>query len=238
VAVGFGADGQPRYTIATPAAWDDIEMSPALLNLASRASVVCFGTLAQRDQPSRRSIRAFIDAVNPACVRVCDLNLRAPYCSSEVIRWCVNHADVLKVSDEELPQVARLLGLPAMAGENGPDTGAVAATAARQLLDFAPQCCLVAITLGPHGSLLANRTETHRRAGFVIEVVDTVGAGDAFTAGMVHAYLRNGSLEQINEVANLCGGYVASQSGATPVLPESLLETIRAVLQAGTRGNG
>jgi fructokinase len=238
VAVAFGADGQPRYTIAAPAAWDDLEMSPAFLDLAGRASAICFGTLAQRHEPSRRSIRAFLEAANPQCLRVCDLNLRAPYCSSEVVRWCIGHADVLKVSDEELPSVARLLDSPELMNEGGSDAGEVAALAARHLLGMAAQCRLVAITLGPQGSLLADRSGTHRHPGLVTKVVDTVGAGDAFTAGLVHAYLRGGSLEQMSEVANRCGAYVASQPGATPELPESLLETIRFVLEGDSSSGG
>jgi fructokinase len=88
---------------------------------------------------------------------------------------------------------------------------------------------MIAITLGPHGSLLANRNETHRHEGFAVDVADTVGAGDAFTAGLVHAYMRGASLEHINMVSNLCGSYVASQPGATPQLPAQLLDRIRTI---------
>ena len=89
---------------------------------------------------------------------------------------------------------------------------------------------MVAITLGPHGSLLADHRRAHRHKGFEVEVVDTIGAGDAFTAGMVHAFLRGASLEQINTVSNLCGSYVASQPGATPELTPDLIAQIQATL--------
>ena len=203
--------------------------------MSQSAAVICFGTLAQRHDISRHAIRTLIEAAGPQCVRVCDLNLRAPFCSAEVIRWCISHADVLKISDEELPEVARLLGEPAIAtgfpSAAADDALTASATlCAQALLALAPQCRMVSITLGPHGSLLADRTGTCRHKGFVVNVVDTVGAGDAFTAGLVHAYIRGASLAQISEVSNLCGSHVASQSGATPELPPALLLKIQAVL--------
>ena len=192
------------------------------------------GRCAGREPRSRATIQAFVEASSAACVRVCDVNLRMPFCSAEVLRWCLRQATVLKVSDEELAAVGALLGDEAIglgAAMSGADlTGSAlteaAARAAQALLAQAPQCRLVAITLGPHGSLLANRAGVSRHAGFKVEVADTIGAGDAFTAGLVHAYVRGATLEQINTVSNLCGSYVASQQGATPELPEALVARI------------
>jgi fructokinase len=102
-----------------------------------------------------------------------------------------------------------------------------ATDAAVALLHSAPQTKLVAITLGPHGSLLADRSGVFRHEGIAVKVADTIGAGDAFTAGLVHAYLQSTSLEHISQVANLCGSFVASQQGATPELPADLLASIQ-----------
>ena len=237
VSVTLDTAGHPQYAINSPVAWDAILVSGEMIELAARASVICFGTLAQRHEISRDSIRGLVAKAHPDCVRVCDLNLRAPFGSSEVVRWCLAHADVLKVSDEELPEVARLLGDPSIAAgfpaSSGDEALTAAATeAANALLTFAPQCRLVSITLGPHGSLLADRTGTYRHRGYPVNVADTVGAGDAFTAGLVHAYVRGASLAQISEVSNRCGSYVASQIGATPELPLSLLEAIDSALKS------
>ena len=236
VSVTLDSAGRPQYEINSPVAWDTILATDATLDLAKRASVICFGTLAQRHEISRDSIRTLIAAAGPSCVRVCDLNLRAPFGNAEVVRWCLAHTDVLKVSDEELPEVARLLwdatmasGFPASSDDAA--LTAAATWAANALLALAPECRLVAITLGPHGSLLADRTGTFRHHGYKVDVVDTVGAGDAFTAGLVYAYTRGASLAQISEVSNRCGSYVASKTGATPKLPESLLETIASALR-------
>ncbi len=234
VSVTLDSAGRPRYEINQPVAWDGIEAQPGLLELAAQAGVVCFGTLAQRLETSRQAIRAFVEATPVECVRVCDLNLRMPFCTGEVLHWCLEHATLIKVSDEELPEVGRLLGVEAI-GQGFPFDGAgedeltaAAVESAERLLDLANQCELVAVTLGPHGSLIASRNEGwNRHRGFAVKVVDTIGAGDAFTAGLAHAFTRDASVAQMNVVANLCGSYVASQSGATPELSEELLAAIR-----------
>lgn len=237
VSVTLDPEGRPRYTIHQPVAWDAIRAEPRLLALARSVDMLCFGTLAQRLTISRRTIRQFVESTPAACVRICDLNLRSPFCDAETVAWCLQHATVLKVSDEELPEVARLLGDPGIArgfpcdgAEPGDALTEDAVRAARALLALAPDCRLVAITLGPHGSVVADREEFDRHDGFRIQVADTIGAGDAFTAGLAYAYRRGASLRQMNQVSNLCGSYVASQSGATPALSPELLAAIAATL--------
>jgi fructokinase len=141
-----------------------------------------------------------------------------PDCSPEVLHWSMAHATIIKLSDEELPQVFSML-------HEHPAPNSVQ-TAAYTLLEDFPECQLVATTLGPHGCLLTTRESTFGHPGFPIKVVDTVGAGDAFTAGLVHAYLRGASLAQMAEIGNLCGSYVASQPGATPPLSPELIDRI------------
>jgi fructokinase len=242
VSVTLDPAGRPRYTIHQPVAWDAIRAEPRLLALTRSAGTVCFGTLAQRLTISRRTIRQFVESTPAACVRICDLNLRSPFCDAETVAWCLQHATVLKVSDEELPEVARLLGDPGIArgfpcdgAEPGETLTEDAVRAARALLALAPDCRLVAITLGPHGSVVADREEFDRHDGFRIQVADTIGAGDAFTAGLGYAYTRGASLRQMNQVSNLCGSYVASQSGATPVLSPELLTAIATALDCDQR---
>jgi fructokinase len=237
VSVTLDAQGSPEYCIHQPVAWDEIALTPELLALAPRASVVYFGTLVQRQEVSRATLRGFVEAASTECVRVCDVNLRAPFGDAEVLRWSLGRAHILKVSDQELPELARLLGEQTLQlachQQEADELTTAAGEAARALLRLAPQCRLVAITLGPHGSLLADRQRVHRHQGFPVQVVDTIGAGDAFTAGLVHAFTRGAGLEAINAVSNLCGSYVASQQGATPELPASLLASIEDALSGG-----
>jgi fructokinase len=223
VEVSFSSANQPSYAISTGVAWDFIRLTPQLLQHASHADALCFGTLGQRHDVSRATIQALVQAALPHCVRVCDVNLRMPFCTPEILAWSMAHATVIKVSDEELPMVFSLLGIEV--STNLP-------RAADLLLDYFPQCAMVAMTLGPHGCRLSTRGATSEHPGFPIKLVDTVGAGDAFTAGLVHAYLRGASLQEIAEIGNLCGSFVASQSGATPPLSPQLIQQIAGLLVA------
>lgn len=229
VEVTVRPDGQPVYSIGSPAAWDRIEATAEAESAVRAAQAVCFGTLCQRDPVSRASIRKLVAAVGPRCLRVLDVNVRAPFFSEEVAQWSMAHADLVKISEEELNLVARALGLDGMAGEDPAQIEACG----RTLLGANPSLAVLAITMGPRGSLLLTAQDADYHPGFRIEVADTVGAGDAYTAGLVHAWLAGGSLRQVNLVGNLCGSYVAGQRGATPVFPIELLAQVETALETG-----
>jgi fructokinase len=236
VQVTFSAGNQPSYLISPGVAWDFIEFTPGLVATVRAADAICFGTLPQRYEVSRSTIRSLVEAAPAGCVRVCDINIRIPDCSPEVLRWSVAHADIIKVSEEELPLTFSFLG-----GLGVPAEQLTAETGARSLLANFPDCALVATTLGAEGSMVTTREGTFRHPGFPVKLVDTVGAGDAFTAGLLHAYLRGASPLVMAEIGNLCGSYVASQPGATPALSAELIASIRALLDtqehALLRGN-
>lgn len=227
VEVTLSADNQPSYVIPPNVAWDFIRLTPTLRDAAPGANAVCFGTLGQRHEVSRSTIRGFVAATAPECVRVCDINIRMPDCTPEVLHWSMAHATIIKASDEELPLAFSFLS---ELGLTRPPVRITPETAAHSLFEYFPNCKLVAATLGAEGSLVTSREGAFRHPGFPIKVVDTVGAGDAFTAGLLHAYLRGASLSQMAEVGNLCGSYVAGQPGATPVLSAELTDRIRALL--------
>lgn len=230
VSVRLNSEGQPQYGISTPAAWDRIRAEPEAMAKAASAGAICFGTLAQRDEPSRASIRTLVAAARSA-VRVFDVNVRLPFCEPETVQWSLQHADLVKISEEELALVLEMFGgsSEGLSSSNPAEIEALEA-AGRAVLAYAPECRMIAITLGPRGSLLVTRDDMHRHRGFPITVEDTVGAGDAFTAGMTHAYLHGGSLAAISEVGNLCGSYVASRPGAMPLYSGVLLEGVAAAL--------
>jgi fructokinase len=216
VTVSFRA-GQPEYTIHHPAAWDFMELTDEWLRLAERADALCFGSLAQRSPQSQQTIQTMAAQTSSKCIRVFDVNLRAPFYSGEVIQESLELATVMKMNDEEVPLVLRLLGLPQ--GE-GPQADLLRDGAERLLSEF-PALNMVAITSGGEGSLLVTRHEWDRHPGHPVKVADTVGAGDAFTAALTHYLLRGASLATLNEAGNRWGGWVASQSGAMPELPEA-----------------
>jgi fructokinase len=199
--------GQPSYTIHQPAAWDFFEPTEAWLGEAARADAVCFGSLGQRGEESRRAIHALVRATKPECKRIFDVNLRTPFYSAEIVRESLQLASVMKMNDAEVPLVLGLLGLR--------EAASLRESAERLLAEF-PGLTLVAITRGGEGSLLVGRSEWHEHAGISTKVADTIGAGDAFTAAMTHYLLRGAPLATLNEAGNRWGSFVASQSGAMP----------------------
>jgi fructokinase len=225
VEVTFSANNQPSYLISRGVAWDFIQVTPDLLATVRAADAICFETLPQRHEVSRSTIRSMVEAAPAECVRVCDINIRMPDCSPEVLRWSVAHADIIKVSEEELPLTFSFLG-----GLGLPTQQLTPETASRALLENFPDCKLVATTLGAEGSMVTTREGTFRHPGFPVKLVDTVGAGDAFTAGLLHAYLGGASPAMMAKIGNLCGSYVASQQGATPAPSAELIASIRALL--------
>lgn len=219
--------GQPKYTIHQPAAWDFLELTDEWTRLAKRADAVCFGSLAQRSAESRQTIQTLVVQTPSSCVRVFDVNLRAPFYSREVIQESLQLATVLKMNDAEAQQVLALLGFPNL-DESAP---APLRLAAKQLLREFPSLRMVAVTRGAHGSLLVTREEWHEHTGIPVQVADTIGAGDAFTAAMTHYLLRGAPLATLNEAGNRWGAWATSRSGAMPALPEAERARIAAAIE-------
>jgi fructokinase len=210
VNVEVNSGGQPNFEISHPVAWDFLAWTEDWQQLAGRADAICFGSLAQRSPQSRKTIQLFVEHTRSESLRVFDVNLRQKFYSADVLRWSCEHADLVKMNDEEFPEVLRLLGLPH-----------------KEIMESARGLCdvfnlkLVCISRGQNGSLLITKKSSHAHPGIAVKVMDTVGAGDAFTAGLVYEYLRNISLDEedltgMNETANRIGAWVASNPGAMP----------------------
>lgn len=229
VIVSF-VNGEPRYTIHQPAAWDFMELADEWVKLAERADAICFGSLAQRSMESRKTIQTLAANAPAACIRVFDVNLRAPFYSPEVIQESLELATVLKMNEDEAPLILELLGL-SLDDEIVPQNTRYQRTCAERLLEEFPALELVAITRGGRGSLLVNRQEWHDHPGLPVKVADPIGAGDAFTAAMSHYLLRGAGLAALNEAGNRWGGWVASQVGAMPSLPDTVRDAITEVIE-------
>jgi fructokinase len=219
VQVRLDSAGQPEFTITEGVAWDYLEWTSDWADLASRADVVCFGSLAQRSSTSRTTILQFLQALSARCLRVFDVNLRQSFYSAHVIRDSLRFSDIMKVNHTELPKVAEMLGVE-FQGE--------AQTAQAMLRANALK--LICITRGDSGSVLVDRSGVCEHGGFRVRVADTVGAGDAFTACLAHCYLRGEGLQAINESANRFAAWVASRPGATPALDGKTLDEVLAAI--------
>jgi len=211
VNVELNEQGQARFEIAQEVAWDFLEWTPNWRQLAGDADAVCFGSLAQRSEKSRATIRSFLSAMEPRAVKVFDVNLRQSYYSQKILAESMKLADIVKLNDEELPKIMSLSGFPQENEE----------LSARRLAQ-AYDLRLVCVTRGGQGSLLVRGDEASVHPGFRVKVADTVGSGDAFTAGLVHEYLRGASLGGMNETANRVGAWVASEVGAMPALKRGI----------------
>ena len=199
--------GQPQYEITQHVAWDFFELTREWRTLAGQASAICFGTLAQRSPTSRRAIVEFLKTARPSAIRVFDVNLRQSFFSPEILADSASQAHIIKLNHEELPNVLELLDAPSNIRHS-----LDARIAARWLLSKSG-AELICLTRGAFGSLLFSRDGAHEHGGLSVQVADTVGAGDAFTAALVHHYLRRASLETMNQAANLMGAWVASNVG-------------------------
>jgi fructokinase len=219
VKVQVDSAGQPTFEIAESVAWDFFQWTTEWHDLAEQADAVCFGCLAQRSPRSRATVRAFLGAVGQRAVRIFDVNLRQAFYSAETLHESLRLTDILKLNQDELPAVVKLLGHPFQDEE----------TSARWLRGTY-KLKLVCVTRGAIGSLLVGEKETSKHPGCKIRVVDTVGSGDAFTAALVYHYLRRASLSTLNEAANRMGSWVAGQTGATPSRDNRRLERIRSAV--------
>jgi fructokinase len=210
VTVEFGADGQPRFEIAQEVAWDALTASTEAFQRAATADAICFGSLAQRSNDSRKTIRQLVAASSPNALRVFDVNLRPPFHTGEVIAHSLELANVLKLNETELPVLAAQFGLFGSVEE--------------QLESLADRFGLkvVALTLGAAGCRLLRDGKWATEPGRPVRVTDAVGAGDAFTAALVMGLLLEWPTQPLLATATDIAAFVCTQAGATPDLPTDL----------------
>ena len=211
VSVEVSANGQPTYVIHEQVAWDYLAVDDSATRAVQQCDAICFGTLAQRSEISRSAIRDLLQLVPTSSLRVLDINLRQHYFSRELIEQSLSLSNVLKVNHHELSLLTEMFGLFG-------DQPAVLEQFAN-LFDLR----LVACTRGETGSLLFSQGRWSDHPGIPASVVDTVGAGDSFTAALVLGLLAQWELDKINDQANRLAAYVASRPGATPSFPSNLI---------------
>lgn len=203
------AAGVATYAFPDDVAWDFLVFEQPTLALTSQADVICFGTLAQRAPVSRKTIHGFLGAA-PDALKVYDINLRQDFYSPEIIRESLAVADVLKINDDELRMVTNMFSLPQDERE-----GLNALLQAHDLK-------LAVLTRGDKGSLVLSPDSVSDLAGRPAAIVDTIGAGDSFTAALALAYLHGMDLDETNRYATRVAAYVCGQAGAMPVMPDEL----------------
>lgn len=202
VSVTLDSKGNPDYIIHENVAWDHIPFDEQASALAKSVDAVCFGTLAQRSPESRESIRRFLKSVPESRLKVFDINLRMQYYSPELINDSLLLCNVLKVNSEELSKIGSMFSLSGEPEET------------LSILCEKYNLRLIALTKGSEGSVLYTPEEISYHPGFKVEVCDTVGAGDAFTAALTLGVLEGKTLAEINEFANTVASLVCHYNGA------------------------
>ena len=210
VSARINKEGKPSYLIQEEVAWDYIPTSTLMRELAFKSAAVCFGTAAQRSQLSRMTIQTFVGLMEQDSIRVFDINLRQNFYSQDVIETSLSLANVLKLNVNELSVVKKLLRL------NGDEKKILNDLSRKYSLN------LIALTRGREGSILFTEGKTSNHEGHKINVEDTVGAGDAFVAGLVTGMLRGYELDDLHNKANRVASYICSKHGATPSLTNEI----------------
>ena len=207
--------GIPRYEIKENVAWDNIPYTDTLEQLAKRTTAVCFGSLAQRNVVSRNTINRFLDAIpaeNKPLI-VFDVNLRQGFYNKETLCDSMRRCNVLKINDEELVMLSRMFGYPG--------------------IDLQDKCWILLgkynlqmliLTCGINGSYVFTPGNISFQPTPKVEVADTVGAGDSFTAAFISNILKGKSVAEAHSRAVLTSAYVCTRKGAMPLLPEELTD--------------
>lgn len=210
--------GVPCYEIKENVAWDNIPFTPALKELAQHTQAVCFGSLAQRSVVSRETINSFLDAMprKEGQYKIFDINLRQGFYNKEILDESFNKCNILKINDEELITISRLFGFPG--------------------IDLQDKCWILLakynlkmliLTCGINGSYVFTPGEVSFVETPKVEVADTVGAGDSFTAAFMAAVLAGKSVAHAHKLAVDVSAYICTQNGAMPHLPEEMKRRIQ-----------
>ncbi|MCU0913130.1 MAG: carbohydrate kinase [Planctomycetes bacterium] len=212
VQVRFDDQNQPDYVIVPNVAYDRIALTDALVGAVEKADCVCFGTLAQRTEISAETLATLLEKATDA-LKLLDINLRKDCYDEPCVVFSLGNADVLKLNEDEAHTLGRMLGLRCRT---------VRGFCESVVEEWGVEYCLV--TLGEYGAFgcAGDGRETYA-PGYRVKLADSLGSGDAFSAGFVHQILRGASLKEAVAFGNILGAIVATQTGATtPIAPEEI----------------
>lgn len=218
VKVTLSEKGIPRFIITEDVAWDYIELSPESIYLAGQLDAVCFGSLAQRNFVSQSSIMKFLSLVPEKALKIFDINLRQNFYDKQLIDNSLEISNILKINEDELITVSNLFGW------KGNEE-----YLCRKLMDKY-ELRLLAYTCGAYGSYLFTSSEKSFVNSPVVEVKDTVGAGDSFTAALMVSLLNGFSLPECHSLAVEISAFLCENEGAMPEYPKKIRDRIDSLL--------
>lgn len=217
VQVSLDAAGVPTYEIKKNVAWDNIPFTEKLKELAQHTRAVCFGSLAQRQSTSRHTIHAFLEQMpdGKGQYKVFDINLRQNFYDRDILKQSMRLANILKINEEELKTLSELLGYEETRQQE---------QCLRLLKEYGLD--IVILTCGTEGSSVFTLNQQSFLPTPKVEVADTVGAGDSFTAAFIAALLKGKDIASAHQLAVAVSAYVCTRHGAMPVLPAAFLRSV------------
>ncbi|MDT0690971.1 carbohydrate kinase [Salegentibacter sp. F188] len=210
VNVSLSPGGSATYEIAYPVAWDKIKISEEMKHSVKEADVFIFGSLVCRDKVSRNTL---FELLHEAKLKVLDINLRPPHYEEEVLLKLIQQADIIKFNDDELFEIAGILGSPFHSLE--------------QNLNFIAKetsATSICVTKGQHGAVFLHEGKLYYNSGFKVKVKDTVGSGDSFLATLIAKLLKKENPQKALDYACAVGALVAGKEGANPELSHGKIE--------------
>jgi len=222
------AMGNATYELVQPVAWDEIIVSPEALEAVGKASAFIFGSLASRSPYNLEQLDGLLGVKGPLIFF--DVNLRPPFADPKRIVELARRADVIKLNHDEVGQIASWLRTGEATPNPPADAKAVAEACA--VLSEATNTPRICVTMAAAGAALWDRGNLVSASAPKVLVKDTVGAGDAFMAGLMVGLTRGVDTQTVLETACRLGAIVASHDGATPVLPPEIIQEFRVRLKA------
>lgn len=204
VKVTLSSSGSATYEISYPSAWDKIEVSESSMNSVRKADVFIFGSLVCRDEISRNTLFHLLESAN---YKVFDINLRPPHYKKEALQQLMQKADFIKFNDEELFEIAAMLGSPFNSLEQN-----------LLFISEKTNTKYICVTKGSHGAVMLSEGKLYYNSGYQINVKDTVGAGDSFLASLIAKLLTKENPQKALDYACAVGALVAGSEGANPKL--------------------
>jgi len=215
VPITFDENNNPEFTIIPDVAYDYIEMTDLLREIAPKVDCLCFGTLSQRSAKSRQTLEELIE-ISHDSLKLLDINLRKECYSLDTVANSLKKADILKLNENEIYQIADMLKIGTRSNTE----------ICNELMDkWSLKCCVV--TLGDKGVFAISKNEVVYEPGYKVGLVDSVGAGDAFTAGFAYCILRNLPLKEACQFGNILGAIVCTQKGATSPISKDEIDSFK-----------
>lgn len=212
VLVHLDENKNATFEICEPVAWDNIQLTDELAEKAAHSGLIIYGSLASRNETTRNTL---LQLLNNDAVKLIDVNLRKPYDKEEVLELLLKKTDIVKLNDDELVVFANRHGI----------TGKTEKELIKWFVSHY-NVQMLCVTKGDKGAIMYYNNEFYEHPGFKVNAVDTVGAGDAFLAGLVASFLQKKTPSEAIAFACATGAFVASKAGATPKYDMNEINTI------------